>query len=150
MATHPLIAPGRLVITIGNLLYAIGAFAADWNETHVLNPRWPAHAKFHNGQTMSLGVLLASTSLYFAYRPCLSGASTKPIMQARDSLFYSAVIGSFYCASGLSAILYPGTDWKDPDVEFGGGQPVLFSGVVASMWIGYILEMSRLGKKKAS
>ena len=145
MATQPLITPGRLVITIGNLLYAIGAFAADWNESHVKNPRWPPHARFHNGQTMSLGVLLASASLYFAYRPCMSGA----IMQARDSLFYAAVIGSFYCTAGLSAILYPGTDWKDPDIEIGGGQPVLFSGVVAAMWVGYALETSRLGSGKA-
>ncbi|KAK5136382.1 hypothetical protein LTR08_003508 [Meristemomyces frigidus] len=150
MATQPFITPGRLVILIGNSLYAVGAFAADWNETHVMNPNWPPHARFHNGQTMSLGILLASTSLYFAFRPCMSGASTKPIMQARDSLLYSAVIGSFYCAAGLSAILYPGTDWKDPDIETGGGQLVLFSGVVVAMWVGYALEVSRLGKAKAS
>jgi hypothetical protein len=40
---------GRLVIVVGNLLYAVGAFIADYNETHVKNPRWPPHARFHNG-----------------------------------------------------------------------------------------------------
>ena len=37
----------------------------------------------------------------------------------------------------------------DPDVE-DPGQKYLFSGVVASMWIGYALEASRLGKAKAA
>jgi hypothetical protein len=40
---------GRLFIVVGNLLYAVGAFIADYNETHVKNPRWPPHARFHNG-----------------------------------------------------------------------------------------------------
>lgn len=41
------------------------------------------------------------------------------------------------------------TDWKDPDITVGGGQPALFSGVVVAMWVGYALEVSRLGKAKA-
>lgn len=43
--------PGRILITVGNLFYSLGAFAADYNETHVKNPRWPPHAKFHNGKS---------------------------------------------------------------------------------------------------
>lgn len=103
---QPTITLGRGVITGGNLLYAVGAFLADFNETHVYNPRWPPHARFHNGQTMSLGILLSTTSLYFAYRPFGTQLSTAA---TRDSIFYSALIGSFYCFAGLTAILYPGT-----------------------------------------
>lgn len=143
---QPLFTPGRIFILVGNLLYAGGAFLADWNETHVKNPKWPPHARFHNGQTMSLGVLLASMSLYFAFRPAFSSAK----LDARDSLLYAATIGSFYCTAGLSAILYPGTDWKDPGIDVGGAQPFLFSGVVAAMWVGYGLEVARLGKAKAA
>ena len=32
-------------MVVGNLMYAGGSFAADFNETHVKNPRWPPHAK---------------------------------------------------------------------------------------------------------
>ncbi|KAK1807831.1 hypothetical protein LTR12_017811 [Friedmanniomyces endolithicus] len=142
---QPTITLGRGVITGGNLLYAVGAFLADFNETHVYNPRWPPHARFHNGQTMSLGILLSTTSLYFAYRPFGTQLSTAA---TRDSIFYSALIGSFDCFAGLTAILYPGTDWNDPDITVGGAQPVLFSGVVASMWVGYAFELNRLGKAK--
>lgn len=99
--------PGRILILIGNLAYAIGAFVFDYNETHVKNPRWPPHAKFHNGQTMTLGALLASTSLFFLFRPAVS------VTRQKENALYAAVIGSFYCAAGLSAILYPGTAWQE-------------------------------------
>lgn len=98
---------------------------------------------------MSLGILLASTSLYFAFKPAF-GSSGPSSLDPKDSLLYSALIGSFYCAAGLSAILYPGTDWKDPDITVGGGQPFLFSGVVVAMWVGYALEVARIGKEKVA
>ena len=44
---RPTFTAGRTILTIGNLLYSIGAFVADFNETHVYNPRWPPHARFH-------------------------------------------------------------------------------------------------------
>ena len=38
---------------------------------HLWNPWWPPHAKFHNGQTMLMGILGGSISLaiLFASRP---------------------------------------------------------------------------------
>src|ERR1700712_117763 len=41
----------HILITLSTLATTIGSFAADWSPTHVFNPRWPPHAKFHNGQT---------------------------------------------------------------------------------------------------
>ncbi|EME48605.1 hypothetical protein DOTSEDRAFT_67595 [Dothistroma septosporum NZE10] len=133
---------GRVTIVVGNLLYSVGAFAADFNETHVLNPRWPPHAKFHNGQTMSLAVLLASASLYYLFRP----AETE--QQRRDNVFTSALMGSLYCFAGMCAILYPETAWQDPEFDQGGEQRYLFSGICVAMAIGYLLESSRLTKTK--
>ncbi|USW48763.1 hypothetical protein Slin15195_G020820 [Septoria linicola] len=138
------ITPGRVLITLGNLMYAIGAFVADYNETHVKNPRWPPHAKFHNGQTMSLGVLLASMSIYFLFRP------TRIIVQTRDNLWTAAMIGTFYCGAGLSAILYPGTAWQDPEFAGNGEQRYVFFAVCVAMWLGYWLEASRISKVKST
>lgn len=159
---YPMFTPGRLLILSSNLAYSVGAFIADWSPTHVLNPRWPPHAKFHNGQTMSLGVLLALSSTYFAFRPALSNSSggeetsrpntrsvsssatTSAVAAAKEDILHAAVIGSFYCAAGLAAILFPGTAWTDPEFGQGGEQRYIFTAVIFLMWAGYWLEKGRL------
>jgi hypothetical protein len=103
----PSLTVGRSAIILGNLLYSIGAFVFDYNETHVLNPRWPPHAKFHNGQTMTLGTLLCVLSLYHLFR------STSSPTQRKDHVWNASVVGSLYCLAGLSAILYPDTAWQE-------------------------------------
>ena len=40
---------GRTILTLVAIVTAVGGYIADWNHTHVYNPRWPPHAKFHNG-----------------------------------------------------------------------------------------------------
>ena len=49
---------GKGLLTIVALITGIVPYVADWNETHIYNPKWPPHAKFHNGQTMVMGSLL--------------------------------------------------------------------------------------------
>ena len=64
----------------------------------------------------------------------------------------AAAIGSFYCLAGLSAILYPGTHWYDPDQKPLDAQKQLFSGIIALMWVGFGLEAWRIdgGKGKVA
>jgi hypothetical protein len=123
--------PGRLCLTLVSLNTVLGPYMADWNETHVKNPNWPPHARFHNGQTMSMGLCLGVLTAYFAWRPALSsrsspaqnGAGAGAVggegMTERESVTIAAVLGTLYWVTGLSAILYPGTLWVDP--EFGTG-----------------------------
>ena len=67
-------------------------------------------------------------------------------------MFYAALIGSFYCTAGLSSILYPGADWNDPGdtdhLAAAGLQKMLFPATIAIVWVGYFLEVRRLGKGK--
>lgn len=106
---------GKILLSISALGQMMGPFIADFNETHVKNPRWPPHARFHNGQTMSMGVALGLASLYYGFR------STENAKTKKDSLTTAAVFGTIYWITGLSAILYPGSKGTDP--EFGEGFP---------------------------
>src|SRR5262245_4227608 len=36
-------------------LTAVSGYLADWNRTHLFNPRWPPHAKFHDAWSILLG-----------------------------------------------------------------------------------------------
>src|SRR5690349_8634904 len=63
---HP-ITPGRILLSVVATSNAIAPYVADWNATHVLNPRWPPHARFHNGQTMSMGMGLGLSTLYYCW-----------------------------------------------------------------------------------
>ncbi|KAI1205486.1 uncharacterized protein F4807DRAFT_464573 [Annulohypoxylon truncatum] len=104
---------GRLLLTIDAAGLAVGAVVADClNETHMFNPRWRPHAKFHNAQTVALAIILAALTLYYSWRP----ARTPELR--REFVFASAVAGSIYWVAGLLAILAPGTMGVDP--EFGG------------------------------
>jgi hypothetical protein len=110
------------------------------SHTHIQNPAWPPHAKFHNGQTMSLGVLLGLLSIYYTWRPSASIAARK------DSMTTATLLASLYWIAGLSAILYPGTAWVDAEfVPLLEGkrdpQKTVFSGMLGAAVIGWGLEM---------
>ncbi|KAL8742666.1 MAG: hypothetical protein Q9190_004890 [Brigantiaea leucoxantha] len=128
--------PGRVFLSVNGVLVAAGAFLADYNETHVFNPRWPPHAKFHNGQTMSMGLCLGAGSLYYTLRP-------RPAPTV-DSLRFAAILGSMYWVTTLSAILYPETKGMDP--EFGEGFPQMWGAIAMTglTWASYWLEIRRL------
>ena len=129
---------GRVLLTLSALNQAIAPFIFDWNETHIYNKRWPPHAKFHNGQTMSMGVCLGLATLYFTWKP------TQTLDAATEASVTAALFGSVYWVAGLSARLYPGSLGVDP--EFGEGFPQLkvFLAWVVVTWVGCWVECRRL------
>lgn len=56
------------------------------------------------------------------------------------------MVGSLYWITGLSAILYPGTKWVDPEFDEGAPQRNIFLVHFVVVWIGWWLEMRRLAK----
>ena len=95
---------------------------------------------------MSLGACLATASIYFALAPAL----TKTSFSAKEGMLYACVIGSFYSGAGMSAILYPGTAFVDPEFDMPPANAYVFTSIVALMWVAYFLESSRLSKTKTT
>jgi hypothetical protein len=136
---------GLILLSFPAVFMTVGSFVADFNETHVYNPRWPPHARFHNGQTMSMSVALGAAALYYTWR----SAALPTAIAKKESLFAAALFGSIYCATALTAILYPGAAGMDP--EFGEGFPQKFFAVpLAINWIGYWLEKRRVDAEDGS
>lgn len=132
---------GRLLISAVALTTAVGPYAADWNETHIHNPDWPPHAKFHNAQTMSLGLSLAVTSLYQLWkRPGSAG----PTRGALDS---AAVCASLYWVTQISALAYPGTAAVDPPGTARFPQGAFAFPSLALVGLGYLLERRHTGPR---
>ncbi|CAJ2510924.1 Uu.00g065490.m01.CDS01 [Anthostomella pinea] len=126
---------GRALLTIDALGLLFGAPMADLSHTHMYNPNWPPHAKFHNGQTITLSVLLGIATMYYTWR--------RPATRSmkREFMLVNAFTGSIYWLAGLAAILFPGTMGLDP--EFGGPgfpQAWLFIGFATCGLVGSFLE----------
>jgi len=129
---------GRILLTIDAVGLLLGAAIADMSETHMYNPNWRPHAKFHNAQTIQLSFLLGCLTLWYTWH-----GPAKPLTPQlrREFTLIRAFAGSVYWLTGLTAILFPGTMGLDP--EFGGPgfpQMGIFVGFMASGLLGTWLE----------
>lgn len=97
----------RLLLTLVAIVTCVGAFIADWNVSHIYNPHWPPHAKFHNGQTMAMGVLLGLATLFFTWRR--SG-------EKRTNVLAATLFGGIYWWTQAAANFFPGVAWTDPEL----------------------------------
>ncbi len=105
---------GKILITIVAIWAAGGSYIFDWNETHIYNPNWTPHAKFHNAQTMLLGTVIGLLSLWLLWFQ--NGEQT-------TMLRLSMVLASFYWITQAGSILFPGTALVDPEFARPGQLP---------------------------
>jgi uncharacterized protein DUF6640 len=96
---------GRGLLTLANLITAAAPLAADWNDSHIFNQRWPSHARFHGVVALAMTSTLAGLNLW-----SLWSDST----DRRSSRLFAAAIPVAYWAPFLVAPLVPGTGVDDP------------------------------------
>ena len=94
---------------------------------HLFNARWPPHAKFHNGQTMLMGVISGSLSLAILF-------GLTPL--SLPSFLVASAVAANYFVAMVFAPLFPGTAWSDP--EFAAGQPRPL-GLAPQQLVSYVL-----------
>ena len=83
-----------------------GGYITDWNRTHLFNPRWTAHAKFHDAQTILLGTFAGGSALLLLRR-------TGGNQQLQFNM--AAWILALFWLSMAGSILFPNTAQADPD-----------------------------------
>jgi hypothetical protein len=98
---------GRVILSIIAVGTVVSPFLADWNATHIYNPLWTPHAKFHNAQTMAMAVLLGLAALFYTWRKSDN---------LRASLLPAWLFAGFYWISQTLAFVFPGVAWTDPDL----------------------------------
>ena len=134
----------KIIVPVCASITTIGAYLADYNETHLFNPRWPPHAKFHDAQTMLLSLFLCACALFYAWR-----------QDSTTSHLHTAIlIASLYWFSNLGSILFPGTAFADPERA---GKGLIFGvpgaavhGCVQLVLLGIAFLLSRSNRRKTA
>jgi len=96
----------RALFTVSAIGLIVGAHVADLSPSHIFNDRWPPHAKFHTGQTLSMSILLSLLTIGFAWRRTLD---------RREAVLATAGFAATYWVTQATAILYPNTAFYDPE-----------------------------------
>ncbi len=140
-AAHDRLSLGKVLISAVAAETAVGPYLADWNATHIHNPTWPPHAKFHNAQTMSLGVGLALVTCWQLWR-----RHDTPD-DARRALDAASLTASLYWLTTTSALAYPGAKAVDPPGTARFPQWKFVAPSVALVLVGNALERRRLSTR---
>jgi hypothetical protein len=139
---------GRLLISLVAVLSTLTPYLADWNVTHIYNPTWPPHAKFHNAQTLVLGTILSFLCIYCLW---FRKGITEP-----QKLNEGTVLASLNYLAQMLATLFPGTGLTDHGL-YGVKMPIVFgiefnqltfvtTVIVPLIALGYYLENRSLKK----
>ncbi len=132
------ITTGKILISIAALWSAFGSYIFDWNKTHIFNPRWPPHAKFHNAQDMLLGTAIGLLALWVLWIQKTN---------ERNKLGVSITLASLYWLTQFGAIFFPGTALTDPEFHYPGQPPaqlIVDIVMITLLIIAYFLEIKRI------
>ncbi|MGP8002130.1 MAG: DUF6640 family protein [Streptosporangiaceae bacterium] len=116
---------GRSLLTVANAITVLAPLAADWNDSHIFNPDWPGHARFHGVTALAMTTTLASANIWSVW----TGRDDQPAAR-----FFAAAVPLAYWAPFFPAALVRGTTVDDPPhpVARVGGVPVSLLGAAAT------------------
>lgn len=89
---------GRAILYVVAVFTTFAGFIIDVNYTHLFNPRWTPHARYHDALTITLALCAGLTGLYFLRR------------RAGDpelNLFLGTLLPAFLPVSQTLSFLFP-------------------------------------------
>jgi hypothetical protein len=95
----------RSLLTLANVITVAAPVAADWNDSHIFNDRWPAHARFHGVTALAMATSLSAANVWSLW----SGQADRDAVR-----FFAAAVPVTYWAPFFLAPLVPGTGVDDP------------------------------------
>ncbi len=99
---------GRIVLTTVLINTAVISTLVDWNSSHIFNPAWPAHARFHDIAMLHLLNGVCILALWLMWR-----RSPEPEIGIRVAALIPII---FWGAFFYTTFLVPGTSLKaNPD-----------------------------------
>jgi hypothetical protein len=118
-------AAGRGLLTLANLITIAAPVAADWNESHIFNDHWPAHARFHGVTALAMATGLSAANIWSIWSAPADRTTAR---------FFGAAVPIAYWAPFFAAPLVPGTAVDDPPHPVGrvAGVPVSLLGAAAT------------------
>ncbi|MFT4520783.1 MAG: hypothetical protein ACI9JM_003191 [Halioglobus sp.] len=127
----------KILITLATLLYAVAPLIADLNDSHVLHPEWPPHARVHMVWLLAVNHLVAWVALY--------------LLWVRSEVVLAAVLGlcvyGGFWISALTRNSYGGayTDEGGVDITIMGfdANAFTFSVALAVLLLGLFLHLRK-------
>lgn len=92
---------GRILLSVVLVSTAVVSVAVDWNASHLFNPDWPPHARFHDVAMLNLLCGVCVLGLWLLWR-----RSPEPEIGARVAALIPVI---FWSAFFYTTLLIPGT-----------------------------------------
>ena len=115
-------ATGRIVLTIVAVIFGLSSIPAELSRSHVFNPSWPGHARFHVVTYAVMNIAACSVALLLLW----GANSTRLAHQGACGLLLAAEAALFLAA------VFPGTSAR------ADGEPLLLRQPI-SLWMGGLL-----------
>jgi hypothetical protein len=91
---------GQVLLSLSLVGTAVGTVLADWNRSHVFNPDWPPHARFHAAAFVLATVGLSLLGLWLVWKrsedrgTCELAAAAVPLLTVGTFFFVALVPGA--------------------------------------------------------
>jgi hypothetical protein len=98
---------GKIILTFVLASGAITGVAVDWNESHLFNPTWHAHARFHDALMLAIWCGVTVVGLWQMWRPSLEPELGFKMAAAIVAIFWSPFFYITWLVPGTSLLAGP-------------------------------------------